>query len=291
MKVDHKLSFVTDVSLPTESRCNMVARSVGHERPLILCAYKEGIIFQMASDVVAERWRRVAIDGEGEVVSVLCWKKDLYYIETDGRDGKEHVFYVKCIQNFLDFATNLKEDHEESEELLEMEIRDMDDCVAARISINPDTEKLEVDIGTHHGSLDLSNNDTEVQGSKNKSEVYDVGTTLTKGHLLVNKKGLDLSGALLDAERSRIKPLLGARAVATDNDDYFLIACNPIAEDKEEKEPAISSRIYAISWKGMVGYTSLLYREINIHWDHTIIHVYIHTIFITGIIFRKISAC
>ena len=274
LKVDHKLSFVTDVSLPTESRCNMVTRSVGHEQPLILCACKEGIIFQTASDLMAEKWRCMATDGEGAVVSVLCWKKDLYYIETDGRDGKEHVFYIKCVKNFRDFATNLKEDHEESEELLEMKIRDMDDCVAARMSINPDTEKLEIDIGTRRVSLDLSNEEAEAVASQNKSEVYDVGTTLTKGHLLINRKGLDFSGALLDVEPPHIKPLPGARAIATDNDDYFLIACNPIAEDEEEQEPAISSRIHAISWKGMEGHKLVYYREINIHWDHIVINTY-----------------
>ena len=247
MKADHKLSFVTDLTLPTESHCNMVARSIGHEQPLILCACKEGIIFQTAGDPVAEKWRCMAVDGEGEVLSVLCWNKDLYYIETDGRDGKEHVLYVKCVKNFLDFATNLKEDHEESEELLELEVRNVD---APRMSVIPDTEKLEIDIGTHHCSLDLSNEEAEAKASKNMSEVYDVGTTLTKGHLLVNKKGLDFTGALLDVERPLIKPLPGARAVATDNDDYFLVACNPIAEVDEEKEPAVISRIHAMSWKG-----------------------------------------
>lgn len=119
LKVDHKLSFVTDVSLRTESRCNMVARRIGHEQPLILCACKEGIIFQMASDPTAKKWRRMATDGE--VLSVLCWNRDLYYIEANGRNGKHDVHYVKCVGNFLDVATNVTEKYEQPEELLRLD--------------------------------------------------------------------------------------------------------------------------------------------------------------------------
>ena len=256
LKVDHKLSFVTDVFLPTESRCNMVARSIGYEQPLILCACKERIIFQMASDPTAKKWRRMATDGE--VLSVLCWNRDLYYIEANGRNGKHDVQYVKCVHNFLDVATNVTEKYEQPEELLQLDRNNrIDDFITpARMVIKRfEEDKLEIDIGSTHVTLNLRTYSKQISSIR-YDEVYDVGAIPTKGNIYVKRGGLGCRGADIGGVLSN--SYVGARAIAVDSEDYFLVVC------PSRKIPILPSRIYAISWKG-TGDTNMFVLHADTH--------------------------